>query len=108
MKYFYSNYIVIEELLEEIKGLNLSLKEKAHLASLIDSSIHHSILDEVLSNLKNGDKKLFLKLMHEDPENEKILNFLTEKIENIEERIKKVSQDLVAKLHKEVKEAKKI
>lgn len=106
MKYFFSEYIVIESLLEQLHDMDLSEEERHHLASLIDSSLHHAILDEVLSNLSEGDKKLFLKMLDEDQEGEKLKGFLESRIDNIEEKVKKVSDDLVEEMHKDIKEAK--
>jgi len=107
MTYFYSKYIVIESIIEELHSMDLTDGEKHHLASLIDSSIHHTILDEILSNLTPEDKKIFLEEINKDPENEKIMEFLNQRIENIEGKIKKVSEDLIKELHKDIKEAKR-
>lgn len=107
MSYFYSKYIVIESLIDELHEMDLSEEEKHHLASLVDSQLHHVILDEILSSLSEDDKKIFLDKLKSDPESEEIMDFLSEKIENIEEKIKTVSDQLVKELHSDVKEAKK-
>lgn len=106
MKYFYSQYIVMESLIEELHKMDLSDEERYHLASLIDSSLHHVILNEILSNLSKEDKKLFLKLWSEDQGNEKLMEFLQNKVKGIEEKITKVSQDLIDKMHEDIKKAK--
>lgn len=106
MTQFYTKFISIESVVAELHDLGLSEEEKMHLASLIDSSIHHAILDEVLSNLKADDKKLFLKLLSENEEHEKIVKFLNDHVDNIEGRIKKVADELVKEMHEDIKEAK--
>lgn len=108
MAYFYSRYIVIESLIEELHGMDLSEEERHHLTSLVDSSIHHVILDEILSNLSPEDKKVFLAKMSEDPENEKLMDFLSERIANVEDKIKFVSEQLIKELHKDIKKAKRV
>lgn len=108
MKYFYSKYIVIEFLIGELHSMDLSDEERHHLASLIDSSLHHAILDEILSNLSEENKREFLHQLNQDPENEKIMDFLKDKVENIEEKISSISEQLVKEMHKDVKEAKKV
>lgn len=108
MKYFYQQYIVIEDLIADLHGLDLSDEERHHLASLVDSSLHHAILDEILSNLSEENKREFLHQLNQDPENEKIMDFLKDKVENIEEKIRFVSEQLVKELHKDVKGAKKV
>ena len=103
---FYQKYISIESLVEELHSLDLSDEERHHLASLVDSSLHHAILDEILSNLNDVDKKIFLTKMNENPKDEKLMDFLNERVENIEGKIKKVAEDLVVEMHKDIKEAK--
>lgn len=108
MPYFYTKYIVIESLIEELHSMDLSDEERHHLTSLVDSSLHHAILDEILSSLSKEDKKIFLNKINQDPESEKIMEFLNEKIENIEEKIRRVSDELVKEMHSDVKEAKRV
>lgn len=108
MSVFYQKYIEIDYLIEELHGLDLSDEEQHHLASLLDSSIHSVILDEILANLNEQDKKLFIGEVNKDPQNEKLMDFLNERVENIEEKIKKVADDLVAEMHKDVIESKKL
>lgn len=85
--------------------MELTPSERAHLISLIDSNIHHAILDLVLSELKPMDKKTFLH--HLASENhDKVWKFLNEKVENIEEKIKKTAEDLKTELHKDIRETK--
>ncbi len=108
MKYFYQKYIVIENLIEELHSLDLSDGEKHHLSGLIDGSLHHVILDEILSNLSPEDKKVFLSKMKQDPESEELIEFLNKKIDKLEEKIRVVSEQLIKELHEDVKEAKKV
>lgn len=108
MAYFYAKYIVIESLLSELQNLDLSEKERHHLANLADSSLHHTILDEILSQLAPVDKKAFLHRLKENPEDEKIMEFLSDKIEGVEEKIKKVADELVLEMQKDIREAKKV
>lgn len=108
MKVFYTRFISIQSLHEELDSLDLSDEQRLHLANLIDSSLHHAILDEILSNLDDHNKKLFLSMLNEDPESEKLLEFLNEKIDGIEDKIKKTSDDLVTEMHKDIKGAKQV
>ena len=108
MGYFFAKYIVIDELMEEMDGLDLSAEQRLHLSSLIDSSLHHAILDEILSNLNNDDKKEFLKKIHQDSKGAELMEFLKPKIENIEDKIKNVSKQLIDEMHKDIKGAKKL
>lgn len=104
MKHFYSHLITVESIVMELDKLNLSLDQKAHLSTLIDSSLHHTVLDAVLSELSPEDKKVFLNHLKEDDKG-KIWQFLNEKVDNIEDKIKKAAEDLKSEMHKDLKEA---
>lgn len=103
MKHFYSHLITVESIVTELDKLDLSLDQKTHLTTLIDSSLHHTILDAVLSELAPKDKKVFLDHLKKDDKG-KVWQFLNEKVDNIEEKIKKAADDLKEELHKDLKE----
>lgn len=100
-KKFYSHIIEIDSLIVKLDKINLSKDEKEHLLSLIDSSLYHVVLDAILSELSEKDKKIFLEHLSVD-DHEKIWEFLNGKIENIEDKIKKASVDLTKELHKDI------
>lgn len=104
-KYFYSHIVEIDSIVMELDKLKLSESEKKHLLELADSSLYHLILDLILSELSEDDKKTFLK--HLSSENhDKIWEHLNSKIKNIEEKIKKTADELTEKLHKDIQETK--
>lgn len=105
MTYFYSQLIKTDSLVVALTELGLSEDEKAHLLGIIDSSLHHAILDAILSELSEKDKKTFLEhLATED--NEKIWKFLNSKIDGIESKIQKAAEDLKEQLHEDIKTTK--
>lgn len=105
-KYFYTHIIDTSSLSLELGNMDLTPSERMHLMSLMDSNIHHEILDLILSELAPSDKKTFLiHLASED--HDKVWKFLNSKVENIEEKIKKTAEDLKKQLHEDIKEAKK-
>ena len=108
MKFFYTKLVNIETLISNLDELDLSAGEKAHLANLVDSSLHSAILDEILSNLSPEDKKLFLEKLETEKDHDKILEFLNEKIDNVEDRVKKVSDQLITELNEDLKQAKEV
>lgn len=106
MTYFYSHLIEIDSIILELDKMGLSEEEKSHLAKLLDSTLHHTILDTLLSELSESDKRVFIK--HLSSENhDKIWKFLNDKIEEAENKIKKAAEDLKEELHKDLKRAKK-
>lgn len=108
MTFFYSRVIVIESIIKELHQMDLSDEERAHLASLVDSSLHSAILHEILSHLSEQDKRAFIKLLSEDLDGERIWEFLNVRVDKIEEKIKKAADDLTQDLHKDIKEAKRL
>ena len=103
-KHFYSDIIETSSLSITLGDMDLSHEERLHLISLVESNLHHTILDAILSELSEEDKNKFL--MHLSSNNhEKIWSFLKDKIENIEEKIKKTAEDLHKELHEDIKEA---
>ena len=50
--HFYSHLVSFEEVLIELDTLELSPDEKHHLGQLMDSNLHHTVLDAILAELK--------------------------------------------------------
>ncbi len=59
-KHFYHQIIEIDSLFVELESMDFSEEEKHHLSKLIDANLHHTILDVILSELDEADKKVFL------------------------------------------------
>lgn len=105
MKLFYSHLIEVDSIILELDQMDLSDKEKLHLSDLIDSSIHHAVLDAIFSQLSDSDKRAFVNLLN-DEDHQKIWNFLNSRVDGIEDKIKKAADDLKIELHKDLKMAK--
>lgn len=105
-KHFYSHLIETESLIVQLDSLDLNADEKTDLISLIDSNLHHVILDTILSELSDEDKKILLHHVRYD-NNDKIWELLNQRVDNIEEKIKKAAADLKKQLHKDIQEAPK-
>lgn len=104
-KYFYSHLVDIQSIIVELDKLDLSDKERIHLAQLVDSSLHHTILDAIMSELSEEDKRVFINHLKEG-DNKKTMDHLSDKIDHIEDKIKAAADDLKKDLHKDIKEAK--
>ena len=88
-------------LLAVLEEMDFSDEQKAHLLSLIDSTIHHTVLDTILSELSEEDKKIFLMYVAND-DHKSVWRHLNSKIEHIEEKIKTVVENLKKELHKDI------
>ena len=104
-KHFYSHIVETSSVSLELGNMDLSQEERVHLISLVDANLHHAILDTVLSELSEEDKKIFLSHVAAY-DHDKIWKLLNEKVKGIEEKIKKAAEDLKIELHKDIKEAR--
>ncbi|MBI2430743.1 MAG: hypothetical protein HYV39_01870 [Candidatus Levybacteria bacterium] len=85
--------------------MDLSQEERLHLVSLVESNLHHTILDAVLSELSEEDKKIFLHHVAHN-EHDRVWELLNKKVENIEEKIKNAAESLKKELHKDIEDAR--
>lgn len=104
-KHFFSHLIEISTLEVEIDNMSMEEYEKDELKKLIHESIYHKVLDAILSELSEEDKKVFLKHLISD-EHDKIWNLVNNKIENIEEKIKKTADEIKHELHHDITSTK--
>ena len=105
-KHFYSHLIEIDSLTAAFSDMPISQEEKKELLSLIESNIHHTILDLVLSELSEDDKKLFLSHLAEG-KHDKTWELLNKKVSGIEAKIQHAADDLTKKLHEDIKKVRK-
>ncbi len=101
-KHFFSHLIEVDTLHLALDGHQLEDDQKEELKRLLDESIYHTVLETILSELSEDDKKIFLSHLMED-EHGKIWEFVNSKVENIEEKIVKASEDIKQKLHSDIK-----
>ena len=101
-KHFYSHIVKTQSVVVKLTELTMSEDERLHLIALMDSSLHHVILDAILSELSPNDKQIFLKELAGD-DHEAIWKFLRTKITGIEEKIKKAAEGLKDELHEDIK-----
>lgn len=105
-KHFYSHIIETSTFSLGLGDIELSKVERLELLSLAHDNLHHTILDTVLSELSEEDKKLFLQHLALD-DHDKIWLLLNSKVKNIEEKIKKITEEVKEELHQDIKDAKK-
>lgn len=102
---FYHHLVDIESVIIELDKLDLSNEQKMHLSTLVDSSLHNIILDAILSELSPEDKKSFLYIL-KDGKSDNTWQFLCERVDKIEDKIKAAAEQLKLQLHKDLKEAR--
>lgn len=90
----------------KLSELDLTDTELIHLTTLMESNLHHVIMDAILSELSGEDQKIFLDNVLQE-NHTKVWDHLNSKVENIEEKIIIVAEQLKEELHKDIKETKK-
>lgn len=103
--HFYSHIIEIDTLHNSLEDLGLEIQERRELIIIVESTIHHVVMDTVLSELSDNDKKIFLGHVVSQ-EHEKVWDLITNKIQDVENKIKKAVNGLKDKLHEDIKETK--
>lgn len=104
-KHFFSHLVEVNEIHVELDNHPLNDEEKDKVKNIVDESIYHTVLEAILSELSEDDKKVFLTHIAED-DHGKIWDFVNNRVENIEEKIKKAADDIKVKIHKDIKESR--
>ena len=104
--HFYSHIIETSSVSLALAEMELTQEERKHLIDLAQENLHHAILDSVLSELSDKDKQEFLVLLAND-EHDKIWKLLIDRVDHIEDKIKKTADDLKKELHKDIEESHK-
>ena len=103
-KHFYSHIVETSSVSLALGDMDLLQEERLHLISLVESNLHHTIIDAVLSELSEEDKKIFLHHVAHN-EHDKIWELLNKKVENIEDKIRNVAEEVKKELHKDIHDA---
>jgi hypothetical protein len=104
-KHFYTHLVEIDSLYISLDLLEMKDEERKELTVIIESSIHHVVLDTVLSRLSDQDKKAFLAHVAAD-RHEEVWSLLKTKARNIEKHIQKAVEKLKNDFHKDIKKSK--
>jgi len=105
-KHFYTHLIEIDTIYTELETLPIQRHEKDELVEIVHSTIHHVVIDIVLSELPEEDKKTFLSHIHRE-DHDSIRKLLKEKTQGTEMKIKNAVEKLIKELHQDIEEIKK-
>lgn len=104
-QHFYSHLVEIETITIKLTEIEISEPERQELIELAHDTIHHHVLDTILDELNEEDKKHFLKLLvHEDQES--IWTHLKIKIQDIESKIKSAIERIKTEFHQDIQNLK--
>lgn len=104
-RHFYSHLIEIDSLYISLHLLDMKKEEREELVVIVESSVHHVVLDTVLSELSESDKKTFLSHVAAE-KHDNIWNLLQTKTKNIDKKILRAIEKLKKDLHKDIVKVK--
>ncbi len=105
---FYSELVKIESVIVLLDEMKLKDDHKKHLSKLVDSTVHHTIMDLILSKLSKLDQAEFIKIYNQDPRSKELLKFLNSKVSGIDKEIEEVAKKLKVELHEDIKASSKL
>jgi len=106
-KIFYDHLIIIEEITLVLDKHNLNIKERQEILNYVDQSMHHHILDTILTHLPKHHHEQFLSKFHAAPHDTKLIEFIKEKVNiDIEKEILKVANKVKKEVIKLIKKSK--
>ena len=101
-KYFYTHLIEIDTLYTQLDSLTLSSTEKKELILIIETTVHHVVLDIALTHLPHHAKKDFVNHVNSS-NHKKAMLLLRSHVADIENIIKKEVAVLVKKFQKDIR-----
>jgi len=81
-KIFYDHLLELDKVEKSIKKVSSTKEEAIELWGIVDEIIHHRVFGCVLEQLPEKHHREFLEMFHSAPGDEKLLNYLKEKIKN--------------------------
>ena len=104
-RHFYSHLVQTESVYIELDSLDMTDEQKKHLIQVFESTMHHHVLDTILSELNEEDKKQFVSHLEKD-DHESVWNVLKSAMTDAEKKIKTVKEELIIELRNDIKRQK--
>lgn len=101
--YFYDHIISLESVHVAIDQMKIEPAQRVELRNLLEEQVHYAILNMLLSELPAEDRGMFLRHQEGDQHDE-LWRLLGEKVDQVEDKIRQVSEELVSKMHQDIDE----
>lgn len=106
MKYFYEHIFDIDGLHSDLSVLELTDAERNHIVLMVQSTMHHVVMDVLLEELHDDHKHAFLARVAEE-DHEKVWEILREHLDDPEGLIRGAIDALKVELMEDITEAQK-
>lgn len=104
MKIFYDHLVLREEITVELDRYSLNKDDREEIIRLIDETLHHEVLNTILTSLPKEKHHQFLTRYHQRPHDPDLLEYLKTEISDIEDQIisvaKKVKKEILSEIKK--------
>jgi hypothetical protein len=104
-KHFYEHLIRTEEITLDLAELDLTAQERLELLSLLEANIHTCVINLVLSELNEKEKKVFLANLLADDSN-RIWEHLWKNTDDLDKKIMTSVNALVREMRGDIKKLK--
>lgn len=104
--HFYSHLVEIDTVVTELDVLDLNAEEKHELVKIMETTIHHVVLNTVMAELSEEDKKQCLEHLAGNNHSE-LWKMLTEKVPEVHDKIKKSVHKVKREMSEDIKETHK-
>ena len=100
-KNFYSHLVNIEAVYFSLHALDMNEKEKQDLMAIVESSVHHLVIDTVLSELPEKDKEKFMTHLVAN-DDAAVWKLLRKNTKDIDKKIVKAVEELKKELRQDI------
>lgn len=97
-KIFYDHLVLREEISVELDKYAVGAEGKEELVQLVDETLHHQILNTILTHLPKEKHREFLEKFHQAPHDSQLLEYIKDFEEEIIKTAKKIKSDLLSEI----------
>lgn len=102
---FYDHLVLREDIEVELDHYKIDINDREEILRLADETLHHEVLNVILTRLPKEKHQKFLTHFHKNPSDPKLLVELKKDIADIEEEIKKIAAKIKKEILQEIKRA---
>ncbi|MBI3559170.1 hypothetical protein HY085_02130 [Candidatus Gottesmanbacteria bacterium] len=97
-KIFYDHLVLREEITVELDKYAVTTEEKEELVQLMDETLHHQILNTILTHLPKDQHQEFLEKFHQAPHDASLLEYIKDFEQEIIKEAQKIKRDLLSEI----------
>lgn len=104
-KYFYSHIVATADISLALGNMDMPSEDRIKLIALAEENLHHAVIEAILSQLSEEDKKHFLLHLSRN-DHEKVWILLKDKLNDAEGIVMRISKEIKDEMHRDIKSSK--